>query len=57
VLVVHGHTALDAPAHMGNRVNLDSGAAYGGPLTVAVFEGLDIWVLGDGGRTPLVPAT
>ncbi len=55
VLVVHGHTALDAPAHMGNRVNLDSGAAYGGPLSVAVFEGRDVWLLGDNGRTRLVP--
>lgn len=55
VLVVHGHTALDAPAHMGNRVNLDSGAAYGGPLTAAVFEGCEVWVLGDNGRTRLVP--
>ena len=57
VLVVHGHTALDAPAHMGNRVNLDSGAAYGGPLSVAVFEGRDVWTLSDNGRVPLVPAT
>lgn len=55
VLVVHGHTALDQPAHRGNRVNLDSGAAYGGPLTVAVFEGRDVWTLADKGRVPLVP--
>ncbi len=25
-LIVHGHTALDAPEHYGNRVNLDGGA-------------------------------
>ena len=56
VLVVHGHTALDAPMHYGNRVNLDSGAAYGGPLTAAVFEGRDVWVLTEGGRVPLTPA-
>jgi len=55
-LVVHGHTALDAPVHYGNRVNLDSGAAYGGPLTAAVFEGREVWVLGDRGRVPLTPA-
>ena len=55
VLVVHGHTALDEPSHTGNRVNLDSGAAYGGPLTVAVFEGREVWVLGDGGRERLLP--
>ena len=54
-LVVHGHTALDAPQHYGNRVNIDSGAAYGGPLTAVVLEGRDVFVLGDGGRTALRP--
>jgi serine/threonine protein phosphatase 1 len=55
VLVVHGHTALDAPRHYGNRVNIDSGAAYGGLLTTVVVEGRDVWVLADGGREALVP--
>jgi len=54
-LVVHGHTALDAPTHYGNRVNIDSGAAYGGLLTTIVLEGHDVWVLGDSGRVPLRP--
>lgn len=54
-LVVHGHTALDAPQHYGNRVNLDSGAAYGGPLTAAVIEGRQVHVLTAQGRAPLVP--
>jgi serine/threonine protein phosphatase 1 len=54
-LVVHGHTALDAPKHYGNRVNIDSGAAYGGLLTTIVLEGRDVWVLGDSGRVPLLP--
>jgi serine/threonine protein phosphatase 1 len=54
-LVVHGHTALDAPKHYGNRVNIDSGAAYGGLLTTIVIEGRDVWVLGDAGRVPLLP--
>jgi len=54
-LVVHGHTALDAPRHYGNRVNIDSGAAYGGLLTAIVLEGRDVWVLGDAGRVPLLP--
>ncbi len=31
-MMVHGHTALNAPAHFGNRINLDSGAGYGRPL-------------------------
>jgi len=54
-LVVHGHTALDAPKHYGNRVNIDSGAAYGGLLTTIVLESRDVWVLGDSGRVPLLP--
>ena len=54
-LVVHGHTALHAPKHYGNRVNIDSGAAYGGLLTTIVIEGRDVWVLGDAGRVPLLP--
>ncbi len=54
-LVVHGHTALDQPAHYGNRVNIDSSAAYGGPLTAIVIEGRDVWVLTDQGRRPLRP--
>ena len=55
VLVVHGHTALDAPAHHGNRVNLDGGAGYGRPLVAAAIEGRDVWVLSEDGREPLRP--
>jgi serine/threonine protein phosphatase 1 len=38
-LIVHGHTPLSsgAPDWRGNRLNLDTGAAYGGPLTAAIF--------------------
>ena len=49
-LVVHGHTYIPAPTHYGNRVNLDSGAGYGHPLTTAVFENQSCWVLSDNGR-------
>ncbi len=56
-LVVHGHTPTDAPEHHGNRVALDTGAAFGGPLTVAVFEGREVFVLRDGARHPLLPVT
>lgn len=55
LLVVHGHTPGDDPRHCGNRVNLDTGAAYGDPLTAAVFEGRDVWVLTETGRVPLLP--
>lgn len=38
-LIVHGHTptATGAPDLRSNRLNLDTGAVYGGPLTAAVF--------------------
>jgi len=54
-LIVHGHTALDAPQHYGNRVNLDSGAGYFRPLTAAVFEGRACWILTNSGRKALLP--
>ena len=52
-LVVHGHTTIERATHYGNRVNLDSGAAYGGPLTAVVIEGREVFVLGPDGRRPL----
>ena len=54
-LIVHGHTALDAARNYGNRVTIDSGAAYGGPLTAVVIEGRKVWTLTDEGRVPLLP--
>jgi serine/threonine protein phosphatase 1 len=39
-LIVHGHTPLKdgAPDLRSNRLNLDTGAVFGGPLTAAVFD-------------------
>jgi serine/threonine protein phosphatase 1 len=37
-LVVHGHTPTEAPDFRGNRLNIDTGAVFGGPLTAAVFD-------------------
>jgi len=54
-LIVHGHTAIAAPRHYGNRVNIDSSAAYGGPLTAVVIEGPDVFHLTEAGRVPLRP--
>jgi serine/threonine protein phosphatase 1 len=54
-LIVHGHTAIDAATHYGNRLNLDSSAAYGGPLSAVVIEGRDAALLTPGGRRPLAP--
>jgi serine/threonine protein phosphatase 1 len=38
-LIVHGHTPLatGVPDHRRNRLNLDTAAVFGGPLTAAVF--------------------
>lgn len=39
-LIVHGHSALASgrPDLRANRLNLDTGAVFGGPLTAAVFD-------------------
>jgi serine/threonine protein phosphatase 1 len=54
-LVIHGHTAIDAPTHYGNRINIDSGAAYGGPLSAIAIDGRAIFQVTLDGRVPLLP--
>lgn len=54
-LVVHGHTALTRARHYRNRLNIDSSAAYGGPLSAVVLEGRKVWLLTPEGRSELVP--
>ncbi|MEM6304043.1 MAG: metallophosphoesterase family protein [Pseudomonadota bacterium] len=54
-LIVHGHTPVDQATHYGNRINLDSGAGYGHPLTAVVFEGTSCWRLTPSGREVLAP--
>lgn len=55
-LIVHGHTALDEATHYGNRLNIDSSAAYGGPLSAVVIEGREAALLTPGGRRNLNPS-
>lgn len=38
VVVVHGHTPVKAPVVRANRIAIDTGAVFGGPLTCAVLE-------------------
>ncbi len=52
-LVVHGHTPVPEPDLRINRLNLDTGAGYGDPLSVAVFESDEISVLTGSGRVRL----
>ena len=54
-LIVHGHTAIERPTNYRNRVNTDSSAAYGGPLSVVVIEGRAVFHLTAAGRMPLLP--
>lgn len=54
-LIIHGHTAIDAPTHYGNRVNIDSSVAYGGPMSAIVVEGRDVWQITPAGRVALRP--
>jgi serine/threonine protein phosphatase 1 len=39
VVVVHGHTPVSIPEVLPNRINIDTGAVYGGMLTCLVLEG------------------
>ncbi|MBH1974055.1 MAG: serine/threonine protein phosphatase, partial [Rhodobacteraceae bacterium] len=54
-LIIHGHTAIDTPTHYGNRVNIDSSAAYGGPLSGIVIAGREGFQLTETGRVRLTP--
>ena len=38
-VVVHGHTPVKAPVVRHNRIAIDTGAVFGGPLTCLVLEG------------------
>jgi serine/threonine protein phosphatase 1 len=54
-LVVYGHTPVEQVTHFGNRVAVDTGAAYGGPVSAVVIEDGIVAVLTDEGR--MVPET
>lgn len=49
-LVVHGHTPSDEVEHLGNRLGIDTGAAFGGPLSAVAIEGREAFLLTDCGR-------
>ena len=54
-LVIHGHTPVPSVIHYGNRVNIDTGAAYGGPLSAVVVDNGQIWQITAKGRKPVSP--
>ncbi len=52
-LIVHGHTPVKQVTHYGNRVNIDTGAAYGRALSVVVVEDRRVYQLTAEGRVPI----
>lgn len=52
-IVVHGHTPVEVACHHGNRIEIDTGAVFGGPLTCLVLEDDTAELLGPEGRAPL----
>ena len=55
-LIVHGHTPVERVEHHGNRLAIDTGAAYGGPLSaVAIETGRRVYLLTPRGRVEVKP--
>lgn len=54
-LVVHGHTSIDAVRHYGNRVNIDTGMAWGNHLSAVAIEGNEVFELTARGRVRVQP--
>lgn len=52
-LIVHGHTPVDEVRHYGNRINIDTGCAYGGPLSVIKIEGSNAVQITANGPAPI----
>jgi serine/threonine protein phosphatase 1 len=57
-LIVHGHTPVERVELHPNRLAIDTGTAWGGPLTaVAIEPDGGVFVLTDTGRFPVRPVT
>lgn len=54
-IIVHGHTPVEDVTHYGNRINIDTGAAWGEKLSTIVIEGTEVSLLDGSGRVPLIP--
>lgn len=50
-VVIHGHTPTPRLDVKDNRIGIDTGAVFGGPLTCLVLEGRDRWQLTSQGRS------
>lgn len=56
ILVVHGHTPVDRVTHFGNRLAIDTGAVFGGPLSVVELAPNAISLITEAGREPILPS-
>ena len=52
-LIIHGHTPISEVTHYGNRINIDTGAAYGKDLSAIVIEGNRVMQITSDGRTDI----
>lgn len=52
-LIVHGHTPVSRVEHHGNRLAIDTGAAWGGEVSAVAIEGRNAYLLTDAGRVPV----
>lgn len=54
-LILHGHTIVEQVTHYGNRINIDTGAAWGDNLSAVVTINENVWLLTNQGRTEITP--
>ncbi|MBL4750357.1 MAG: metallophosphoesterase [Amylibacter sp.] len=56
-VVIHGHTVIDQVTDYGNRINIDTGAAWGGPISVVFADDTGVVELdADGARVAITKA-
>lgn len=41
-MIIHGHTVIDRVTHYGNRINIDTGAAWGGPISTVFVDDMGV---------------
>ena len=54
-LIIHGHTPVYSVSHYGNRVDIDTGSAFGHDLSTVVIEEGEVFLLTDTGRVLVRP--
>lgn len=55
ILVVHGHTPVPVVEHHGNRLAIDTGAVFGGALSVVELSADGVSLLTEAGPVPIPP--